>query len=114
MEQHNVNAYLVNTGWSAGPYGIGARMSLATTRAIITAILQGSINNSEFEKDPVFGFEFPRQLDNVNSSVLNPKNTWQNPDEYDQARIKLAQMFIENFGQYESNAPHLKQAGPNV
>ena len=114
MKDHKVNAYLVNTGWTGGPHGVGSRMSLPGTRTIITAILDGSINDAEFKTDEVFGFEIPTTLAGVESKVLDPKQTWPNADEYDAKRAQLAKMFVENFEKYADQKPELRNAGPKV
>lgn len=101
MEKHGTHTYLVNSGWAGGPYGEGKRMSIKTTRTCIDAILDGSIQHTEFKKDPVFGFDVPVHLDGVDSSVLDIKSTWSDPAKYDAQAEKLAKMFIENFKQYE-------------
>merc|ERR1712071_218837 len=74
LEKHEATAYLVNTGWSGGPYGVGERMSIKTTRACVDAILDGNIENSEFVKDELFGFHVPTSLPNVDSKLLSPSN----------------------------------------
>ena len=100
MRKNNVSVWLINTGWSGGGYGVGKRIKLAYTRAIITAALAGSINESSFETDPVFGLRIPRTCPGVPSSLLNPKNTWLNPAEYDNAAANLAEAFKEQMQQY--------------
>lgn len=116
IDKHNVNVYLVNTGWSGGAYGEGKRMSIKATRSCINAILDGSINECEFEKIPVFNLEVPKCLDGVDSSMLNPRNTWQNSSEYDKSRDKLASMFIENFKKYMQDGADFdySKAGPQI
>ena len=101
LEKHGSHAFLVNSGWSGGPYGVGKRMSIATTRACVSAILNGSIHDAEFKQDPVFGFDVPVALPGVDSQLLNPRSTWTNPSEYDAMEQKLAGMFVENFKKYE-------------
>ncbi|WP_072680173.1 phosphoenolpyruvate carboxykinase (ATP) [Arcobacter sp. LA11] len=100
IDKHNVNVYLVNTGWTGGPYGVGSRMSIKNTRACINGILDGSINGSEFEKLPVFNLQIPKTLNGVETSVLNPRNTWEDKDAYDETSQKLASMYIKNFKKY--------------
>ncbi len=100
IDKHNVNVYLVNTGWTGGPYGVGSRMSIKNTRACINGILDGSINNSEFEKLPVFNLQVPKTLEGVETAVLNPRNTWEDQDAYDETSQKLAGMYIKNFKKY--------------
>ena len=100
IDQHNVNVYLVNTGWTGGPYGVGSRMSIKNTRACINGILDGSINDSEFETLPVFNLTIPKTLNGVDTVVLNPRNTWEDKTAYDETKKKLAAMYIENFKKY--------------
>ncbi|WP_428022906.1 phosphoenolpyruvate carboxykinase (ATP) [Arcobacter sp.] len=100
IDEHQVNVYLVNTGWTGGPYGIGTRMSIRNTRACINGILDGSINNSEFEMLPVFNLAVPKTLDGVETRVLNPRNTWEDTEAYDEMSKKLAGMYVENFKKY--------------
>ena len=104
MEQNKVKVWLVNTGWTGGPYGIGSRMKLKYTRAMITAALDGKLDNVEFEKDPVFGLAMPTVCPNVPREVLNPRNTWQDRDIYDQKVNDLAEAFNNNFDQYADQA----------
>jgi ATP-dependent phosphoenolpyruvate carboxykinase len=101
LEKHNSSAYLVNSGWSGGPYGVGERMSIKTTRACIDAILDGSIHDAEFHMDPVFGFAVPKELPGIDSHLLDPKTTWPSAEEYDAAANDLAQLYVDNFKQYE-------------
>lgn len=104
MEKHNVNVWLVNTGWSGGPYGVGKRMKLSYTRAMITAALDGSLANENFIEHTVFGLLMPTSCKNVPSEILNPRNTWGNPHTYDQKANELANAFIDNFKQFEDIA----------
>lgn len=116
IDQHKVNVYLVNTGWSGGSYGVGKRMSIKNTRACIDAILDGSINNSEFELLPIFNLSIPKTLHGVDTEVLNPRNTWSNKEEYDTTAKKLAAMYIENFKKYLKEDSHFDytKAGPQL
>jgi phosphoenolpyruvate carboxykinase (ATP) len=117
MEQHNVNAYLVNTGWTGGGYGVGKRMSIKGTRACVNAILDGSINHSEFETMPYFNLTIPKTLDGVDTHLLNPRNAWEDKANFDETAQKLAGMFVANFKKYTSGANHdfdFTQAGPKV
>jgi len=100
IDRHNVNVYFVNTGWTGGAYGVGKRMSIKNTRACINGILDGSIENSEFETLPVFNLKIPKTLVGVETEVLNPRNTWADKSEYDETTRKLAGMYIENFKKY--------------
>ncbi|HEB8261707.1 TPA: phosphoenolpyruvate carboxykinase (ATP) [Campylobacter jejuni] len=101
IEKHEVNVYLVNTGWSGGSYGVGKRMSIKATRACINAILDGSIVKCEFENFEVFNLAIPKALEGVESTLLNPINTWSDKNAYIATRDKLAHMFIQNFKRYE-------------
>ena len=103
IAKHNVNCWLVNTGWTGGQYGIGNRMPIKATRALLNAALDGSLNNAEFRKDVNFGFQVPVSVKNVDSKILDPRSTWSNPEEYDVQALKLLNMFIENFVQYEAH-----------
>lgn len=104
MRKHQVNVWLVNTGWSGGAYGVGKRMKLAYTRAMITAALHGEFENVAFEADPVFGLQMPLSCPGVPSEILNPRNTWTDAREYDQKANELAGAFINNFKQFEADA----------
>jgi len=98
----NINVWLINTGWTGGPYGVGSRMKLPLTRAMITAALNGDLNNVAYEQHPVFGYMMPTTCPNVPAEILNPRNTWQDKTAYDAQANKLANMFVKNFEQYAS------------
>ena len=100
IDQHGVNVYLVNTGWTGGGYGVGKRMSIKDTRGCINAILDGSILNSEFDTTNTFGFHIPKTLNGVDPIILNPRNAWEDKDAYLVQRDNLAAMFIKNFEKY--------------
>jgi len=104
MQDAGVNVWLVNTGWTGGPYGVGERMKLKYTRAMITAVLDGELDNVTFETDPVFQLSMPTTCPNVPDEVLNPRNTWEDKDAYDQKANLLAKKFNENFEQFADNA----------
>ena len=104
IDESNVTVWLINTGWSAGPYGIGERISLKYTRAMITAILNNKLTNVEYTKHQVFGLYMPKSCPNVDSKILNPKNTWENAEEYDKKANELAIAFNNNFKQFADNA----------
>ena len=116
MEEHDSQAWLVNTGWTGGPYGVGSRMDLPTTRKIIDAILDGSLLEAEYELFPVFNLWIPKAIDGVDSSLLNPRNTWEDKEAYDKMRMDLAKQFIENFKQFMDNEEgiRLAEAGPKL
>ncbi len=100
MTENNVNIWLVNTGWSGGPYGIGSRMSLRHTRALITAALEGALDSVEYESHEIFGLEMPKSCPEVPAEILNPRNTWENKEDYDAKASHLASEFIKNFEKY--------------
>jgi phosphoenolpyruvate carboxykinase (ATP) len=102
MRENNVNVWMINTGWSGGPYGIGKRMKLSYTRSMITAALNGELNDVEFEAHPVFGMLMPKRCPNVPVTILNPRYTWADRDAYDAKAKNLAQQFIKNFEKYAS------------
>lgn len=104
LSAHKSKVYLVNTGWTGGPYGIGDRMSIQTTRSCINAILNDKINEdpSNFRKDEVFNIDIPLKIDGVDPDILDPRKSWNDTDAYDSARVKLAQMFMKNYEQYIS------------
>ena len=112
MQQHQVPAYLVNTGWTAGPYGVGHRMSLSITRSIINSILDGSIVQAEFRRDSVFGFDYAVAIDGIDSQVLEPEDSWNDKAAYAAMKAKIAKMFVDNFRQFEDIAPDLVAVGP--
>ncbi|MBR8462489.1 phosphoenolpyruvate carboxykinase (ATP) [Campylobacter sp. faydin G-105] len=116
IDRHNVNVYLVNTGWSGGAYGVGKRMSIKATRACINAILDGSITKCEFEKFDKFDLAIPKKLDGVETKLLNPINTWNDSAEYVATREKLAKMFVKNFKRYEDvkEGVEYAKAGPKA
>ena len=114
IDKYGVDVYLVNTGWSGGSYGVGKRMSIKATRACINAILDGSIENSEFEAIPVFGISVPKALEGVPTEILNPRQTWENKSLYDATRDELAQMFIDNFTKYITPESDFSNAGPKL
>ena len=99
LEKYNSRVYLVNTGWSGGPYGIGERMDIKTTRACIDAILNDKIGD-DFIRDEIFGIEMPTSIHGLDPKILNPIMAWNNSFQYDKMRIKLANLFIENYKQY--------------
>lgn len=104
MGAYNVNIWLVNTGWSGGPYGVGSRMKLKYTRAMITAALEGTLDNVGYRNHSIFGCGIPLTCPNVPSEVLSPRETWKNDVGYYKMANKLAKEFIENFKKYESFA----------
>ncbi|MEO6405184.1 MAG: phosphoenolpyruvate carboxykinase (ATP) [Ferruginibacter sp.] len=115
MKHHNVNVWMINTGWSGGPYGIGKRMKLAYTRAMITAALEGKLDNVALEVHPVFGMMMPKECPGVPAEILNPKNTWTDKNAYDVKATWLANHFIRNFEKYASGVnQEILDAAPKV
>lgn len=115
MEKHQVNIWLVNTGWSGGPYGVGSRIKLKYTRAMITAALEGKLDNVAYEEHPVFGVNMPTSCPNVPRELLNPRNTWQDKDAYDVQANTLAEQFNRNFEKFAEYAnEEIKAGAPKV
>ena len=110
IAQHNSNCWLVNTGWSGGPYGVGARMSIRHTRAMIRAILSGALARVETRPDPVFGVGVPTSCPDVPAEVLTPRNTWADKEAYDAKARDLARRFNENFRKYEAGVSEAVRA----
>ncbi|MDQ2092232.1 phosphoenolpyruvate carboxykinase [Marimonas arenosa] len=100
IAKHGATCWLVNTGWTGGAYGTGSRMPIKATRALLTAALDGSLNEATFRKDPNFGFDVPVTVPGVDAGLLDPRSTWADKDAYDAAATKLVGMFSENFEQY--------------
>jgi len=100
MQEHKVNVWMINTGWTGGSHGVGSRMKLKFTRAMITAALEGKLDNAEFETHPVFGVAMPKACPDVPAEVLNPRNTWADKNAYDEKAKYLAGLFVKNFEKY--------------
>jgi len=115
MEQHQVNVWLINTGWTGGPYGVGQRMKLSYTRAMITAALEGKLQSVDTVIDPVFGVAIPTAVPGVPSEVLIPRNTWDNKEAFDEKAAYLAGLFKKNFDKYaEGVSEEIRNAGPMI
>jgi phosphoenolpyruvate carboxykinase (ATP) len=115
IREHNSRVWLVNTGWTGGAYGVGKRMSLKATRAIIDAIHDGSLDQQPTQVDPVFGMEVPTTCPNVDSKLLWPRDAWSDGDAYDSSANRLAELFHQNFKQFESGAiDEIIAAGPKA
>lgn len=104
MKKHKVNIWLVNTGWTGGPYGVGHRMKLSYTRKMVSEALAGNLDAVEYQSDPIFGLSSPTSVDGVPSEVLNPRNTWDDKAAYDEKANLLAGKFNANFDQYKDGA----------
>jgi phosphoenolpyruvate carboxykinase (ATP) len=115
IARHNAKVWLVNTGWTGGPYGVGSRMKIGYTRAMITAALAGQLDGVRYHTHPVFNVEMPGACPGVPESVLDPRSTWADSRAYDEQARRLAAMFGENFTKFEKDvSPAVKQAGPRV
>ena len=97
MEQHETRCILLNTGWGGGPYGVGKRISIGYTRALLDAALRGDLDGVEYEQHPVLGLQMPKSCPGVPAEILNPRNTWEDKEAYDVAAEKLVGMFRKNF-----------------
>ena len=115
LDKYGTQVYLVNTGWSGGPYGVGSRMKLSYTRAMISAALNGSLNDVEYTHDERFNLEIPKSCPEVPSEILNPRDTWADKAAYDAQAAKLAKMFIDNFAKkYPDMSEEIVKAGPKL
>jgi phosphoenolpyruvate carboxykinase (ATP) len=114
LQKHHSDVWLVNTGWTGGPYGTGHRMPISATRAIITAILNGSLREAQFRTDPVFGLDYATSCPDVSPDLLDPRLTWNDGKAYDRQAKSLAAMFVDNFRQFETASPSMRAAGPSV
>jgi len=114
LERHGAAVWLVNTGWTGGPYGEGRRMPIQATRALLDAALSGDLAGVEFRTDPFFGFDVPVAAPGVQTSLLNPRLTWADPTAYDAKARELAQKFRKNFERFEDVAPGVAAAGPRA
>jgi phosphoenolpyruvate carboxykinase (ATP) len=113
LEHHGAGCWLVNTGWTGGPFGTGSRMKLEYTRTMLNAALEGKLDDVQTMPDPVFGLNIPVHVPGVPSEILNPRETWPNPENYDRAAAKLASMFRDNFERYADHCTEdVLQAGP--
>jgi phosphoenolpyruvate carboxykinase (ATP) len=115
MDRFNVPVWLINTGWTGGPYGTGERMNITWTRQMVRAALSGALNKVKTRTDPTFGFEVPVSCPDVPTDVLWARDTWSDKDAYDAAAGKLAGMFVENFKQFEDRVTDaIRAAGPRA
>jgi phosphoenolpyruvate carboxykinase (ATP) len=113
IDEHRPALWLVNTGWSGGAYGTGRRMPIKLTRAVVTAILDGSLGEAPTLTDPIFGFQVPTECPNVPSEVLQPKHTWRDAEAFEQTARRLARSVAENFREFEPDVSReVASAGP--
>jgi phosphoenolpyruvate carboxykinase (ATP) len=115
MDRHGVPVWMVNTGWTGGPYGVGERMNIQLTRNMVRAALNGALEGVPTTTDPVFGLQVPTQVPDVPASVLQPRATWSDAEQYDARARELAGMFVDNFRQFEGSLPpEVTAAGPRA
>jgi len=112
IRKHSTIVYLINTGWSGGPYGVGKRISIKYSRAMVTAALTGALDIVKYRHDDLFNLDVPTECPGVPSDVLDPKSTWNDPDAYDLSARKLAQMFVDNFKKFSNVESGIVDAGP--
>jgi phosphoenolpyruvate carboxykinase (ATP) len=115
MREHGAHCYLVNTGWTGGPYGTGSRIDINETRAMVRAAVTGKLDGAETWEHPVFGLHVPKEAPGVSPEVLDPKGTWDDKDDYDHRARELANLFAENFKKFEAEVDEeVKRAGPTA
>lgn len=114
ITKHKPRVYLVNTGWSGGGYGVGKRISIKDTRAIVDAVISGKISKQKFRHDAIFNLDVPLKIPGVKSTILNPKNLWKDKALYDKKAMELANLFQENFTKFKNLNPSIRKAGPKV
>jgi phosphoenolpyruvate carboxykinase (ATP) len=116
LDEHpRVNVWLVNTGWTGGPFGEGERMPIQATRALLRSALTGDLDGVEYREDPLFGFAVPVEVPGVDRALLDPRSTWSDPEAYDRKARELARMFRDNFEQFAEDAGDaVAGAGPQV
>jgi phosphoenolpyruvate carboxykinase (ATP) len=114
LDSHGAAVWLVNTGWTGGPFGVGRRMPIKATRTLLDAALSGELDGVEYRTDETFGLEVPVEVPGVDSALLDPRSTWADPEAYDAKANELAQMFRDNFVRFEDVAPGVAAAGPRA
>jgi phosphoenolpyruvate carboxykinase (ATP) len=115
LDRHGASVWLVNTGWTGGPFGEGERMPITATRAMLRAVLSGALTHVQYRTDDVFGFEVPLEVSGVDTALLDPRATWRDPETYDRKAHELARMFRDNFAQFELEAGEaVAAAGPRI
>ena len=114
INKHDAKVYLVNTGWSGGGYGVGKRMKLAYTRAMVNSAIDGQLDNVEYEIDPIFNLAIPKECPGVPVEVLSPANVWEDKQAYNEAALKLAKSFIDNFKKFKDVPQKIVDAGPKA
>ena len=114
LSENGVRCYLINTGWSGGPHGVGSRIDIAATRKMVRAVIGGRLDEAKTREDPFFGLNVPAEVPGVDSWLLDPRRTWESGEDYDEQATKLADLFRENFRRFESQvSEEVKNAGPH-
>ena len=115
LREHGTRCYLINTGWSGGPYGVGSRIDITDTRNMVRAVINGKLDGAETREDPFFGLHVPREVPGVPTEVLDPRETWDDKDAYDEQARKLASLFAKNFKKFEDEVDEeVKRVGPTA
>ena len=114
ITEYGTRVYLINTGWTGGPYGIGKRMNLTYTRAMVTAALNGKIEEVPTKRHQKFNLDMPTLCPRVPDEVLDPRNTWSDKDKYDAAARRLAALFVKNFERFGNMPKEMVEAGPRI
>jgi phosphoenolpyruvate carboxykinase (ATP) len=114
LREHDAQVWLVNTGWTGGPFGEGERMPIQATRTLLDAALSGALAEVEYREDPIFGFDVPRHVPGVVDALLDPRGTWRDPEAYDERARGLARKFQENFAKFADPESDVAKAGPRV
>ncbi len=115
MREHGTRCYLINTGWSRGPYGVGERIDIEATRQMVRAAIEGKLDNTETRTDPFFGLNIPKEVPGVPTEVLDPRETWDDKDAYDKRAKELRDLFAENFKKFQDEVDEkVLKAGPTA
>ena len=114
ISKHNTKVYLINTGWSGGPYGVGKRINLTHTRAIVRAALNGDFGSIQFAHDSIFNLDIPTSCPGVPSVVLSSRKSWSDEGKYEISAKRLASLFVKNFEKFEHVATEIRNAGPPI
>jgi phosphoenolpyruvate carboxykinase (ATP) len=115
IEEHDCRVWMINTGWTGGPHGVGSRIRIPYTRAMLNAALEGALDEVEYVEDPIFGLMVPTSVPDVPDDLLIPRSTWSDPDAFDRQARTLARMFVENFATYADGVDEkVVKAGPQL
>ena len=112
VKKYGTNVFLINTGWSGGPYGVGERIKIQLTRAMVTAALNGELDDADYKEHPIFNLMVPTTCPDVPSEMLDPVNTWKDKKAYDEQAKKLADLFKNNFKKFKQAPREVQNAGP--